>query len=288
MIAVAFPGQGAQKVGMVSSLSPQAQVCFDTASELLGYDLYTLCNLGPADTLTQTEFAQPALLVTCYSRWLDVVKSTPVQVFAGHSLGLITAMVAAKCISFSDGVRIVQKRGQLMANCGPNGSMVATLGLETSLVEQLCERAREHGWIQIANYNAPGQIVVSGEQSSLDYFGLLAKDAGAKRVIPLDVSGPFHSRLMEPAALAFKTFLGEIEFLDPAVPIVSNYESKLLTKKADIPKELVAQLTHSVQWIANVVFLESLGITELVEVSPNSILVGLTKRITKNLKLTLA
>lgn len=288
MIAVAFPGQGAQKVGMVSSLSPQAQVCFDTASELLGYDLYTLCNLGPADTLTQTEFAQPALLVTCYSRWLDVVNSTPVQVFAGHSLGLITAMVAAKCISFSDGVRIVQKRGQLMANCGPNGSMVATLGLETSLVEQLCERAREHGWIQIANYNAPGQIVVSGEQSSLDYFGLLAKDAGAKRVIPLDVSGPFHSRLMEPAALAFKTFLGEIEFLDPAVPIVSNYESKLLTKKADIPKELVAQLTHSVQWIANVVFLESLGITELVEVSPNSILVGLTKRITKNLKLTLA
>ncbi len=288
MIAVAFPGQGAQKVGMVTDISALAEEYFLQANDYLNYDLRDLCANGPAKKLSQTQYAQPALLVTCYTRWLDVAHDFSARVFAGHSLGLITAMVAAGGISFADAVSIVAKRGSLMANASGNGGMMAILGLDVDTVEKICKDACLHGYVQIANYNAPGQIVVSGEALGLQQMEERAVKAGARKIIALDVSGPFHSKLMKPVANEFSRFLQEIEFRNPKIPVVSNVKSIFLTTKDQLKSELISQLTSPVRWIDNIHFLESQGVTEFVEVSPNPVLLGLTKRISKGLKLTSA
>lgn len=288
-IAVAFPGQGAQKVGMADrSVGGDGEVFFSQASAILGYDLLDLCMNGPDNRLGQSRYAQPALLVTGISVWSQLKAKIKPQVFAGHSLGEITALVAAEAISFADGVRLVLKRGELMEACSSDGGMVAILGLESDQVAEICRNASESGWVQPANYNAPGQIVISGKTAGLERASELAKDAGARRVVPLNVSGPFHSKLMEPAAIEYSQFLVEIPFQDPVVPVVSNAKNELITKGSELREELTSQLTNPVRWIENVGFMESLGITELVEIGDAPVLIGMTKRISRKMKLTLA
>lgn len=287
MIAVAFPGQGSQKVGMAQEISQDSKELFAEASQILGYDLLDLCNDGPLDKLSSTEFAQPALLVTCYALWRTVAKETTAKVFIGHSLGQITALVAAGAISFSDGVKIVAQRGKLMNECPAVGGMSAILGLEADQVEKLCQEASSFGIVNVANYNSPGQIVVSGERKALEHVGSQALEFGAKRIIPLAVSGPFHSVLMQPAAEEFKAFLNGMIFQAPQFPVVSNHRNVLITTASEIKQELVDQLTNSVQWINNIKLLESMGINKLVEVGPTAVLTGLTKRISKDITTTL-
>lgn len=287
MLAVGFPGQGGQKVGMTQQISPTALDLFEEASKILGYDLLALCNNGPAEKLNATEYAQPAMLVTCYAIWQTVAEQMSVDVFIGHSLGEITALVAAGAIEFADGVRLVAKRGELMSKSPVTGGMSAVIGLDAVQVEELCQAASAFGAIDIANYNSPGQIVVSGENKALEYLAQQAVEAGARRVIPLAVSGPFHSPLMKTAAQEFAEFLDQLSFSTPLIPVVSNHRNQLITTAEEIKSELVEQLTSPVRWIDNILLLESMGVNELKEISPNSVLIGLTKRISKTISLSL-
>lgn len=285
MIAVAFPGQGSQKVGMVDQLTNEQKQYFTEASSDLGYDLFKLCQIGPQEKLSLTQFAQPALLVTSIALFSGLTTNHNLSYFLGHSLGEITALVAADAISFSDGVKIVAKRGELMADCDIAGGMVAIIGLDQEKVEEICADLDIVGKINLANYNSPSQMVISGEKVALDKASEQAISAGARRVIPLSVSGPFHSELMGPASKQFAEYLDQFTFQAPKIPVISNIDSRLITSAAEIKQELVGQLTKSVRWIDNILQLEELGVTDLYEVGPGATLVGLTKRITRNIRL---
>lgn len=287
-LAVAFPGQGAQKVGMAKNLKDQIDL-FEEASELLGYDLFQLIEEGPEDKLTQTKYAQPALLVTTYATWRELSHMYQPDFILGHSLGEVTALVVSGSLSFADGVRLVQRRGELMEEASQiGGAMVAIIGLDEQTIQQLCTDARGWGWVQIANFNAPGQIVASGKTRAIEDLAERASQAGAKKVVPLRVSGPFHSQLMEPAATEFSKFVASVPIGAPNLPVVSNITSQALTEAETIRSELVQQLISPVNWVENILFLESQGVAEVVEVSPSPILTSLGRRITRNLKFTLA
>lgn len=285
MIGIAFPGQGAQKVGMVDQIASEQRHYFKMASDLLGYDLWELCQSGSQEQLSLTQFAQPALLVTGIALWESVKSNYQVDFFAGHSLGEITALVAAEAISFADGVQIVAKRGEIMASCNVAGGMAAVIGLEQDQVLEICADPKLEGELTLANYNSPGQYVISGTNSALKYGEELAIAAGARRVIPLAVSGPFHSQLMSSASEQFNQYLIQFNFNNPIKPVISNIDSRLITLGEDIQQELVQQLTKPVRWIDNMLELVRLGVTDLYEVGPGNTLVGLTKRITKDMAL---
>jgi len=285
MIACAFPGQGVQKVGMVSDLYASQRRYFETASEILGYDLLQLCQEGPQEKLSSTQFAQPAVMVACIASWSEYIMTATPSILLGHSLGLVTAFIAAGAVEFSDGVRIVARRGELMHDAPVPGQMTAILGLELDAVQEIVEEAGSRGTVAVANYNCPGQFVLSGETGAVEYAGELALKKGAKRAVKLDVSGPFHSSLMQGPAEHFARFLEQFRFADPKYPVISNINSRLITSAEQVKMELVAQLTNPVDWIGNIQALEQLGGTQLVEIGPGSVLTGLTKRITKNLEL---
>lgn len=285
MIAVAFPGQGSQKVGMVDQLTSEQKQYFSEASSILGFDLLDLCKTGPQEKLSLTQFAQPALLVTSISLWSTIADNYNPSYFLGHSLGEVTALVAAQAISFSDGVRIITKRGELMAASDVSGGMVAIIGLDEDKVEKICANSDLNQKLTLANYNSPGQMVISGPNTALEKAKEQAMLAGAKIVIPLSVSGPFHSELMSPASDLFGKYLDGFTFQAPKIPVISNIDSQPITTAMEIKQELVDQLTKSVRWIDNILQLETLGVTDLYEVGPGTTLIGLTKRITKNIKL---
>lgn len=284
----AFPGQGIQKPGMAQAfVNTQAWDLFEEASVILGYDLGELCLQGPVERLNNTAQAQVAIFVTCYALWNLKKENLQPDYFVGHSLGEVTALAAAGAFSFASGVELVARRGEIMAKLAPTGGMSAVLGLELEQVQELCIEASAENYVQVANVNSPQQIVVSGELAGLELLRELALKEGARQVVPLNVSGPFHSKLMEPAAKEFAQIVEKLELYPCQTPVLSNDGFSLLQDKASIKKALVAQLTKPVYFVQTVQKLDALGVQEFVEISPQAILTGLAKRIVPKLQFTL-
>ena len=287
-IVTMFPGQGSQSVGMLAEAaehSPMVQQRFAEASEVLSFDLWQLVQEGPADVLGQTENTQPALLTASVALWeaLQALRAQPleVQAMAGHSLGEYSALVCAGAISFADGVHLVRKRGELMQQAVPSGQggMAAILGLDDAQVQECC--AAVAGVVTAANYNAPGQIVIAGEKAAVADAIQACKDAGAKRALALDVSGPFHSPLMEPAAEEFSAVLSAIPVRMPTTPVVQNVHARVAVDEQEIRANLVAQLSAPVRWTESIEQLLSDGAEQFIESGPGNVLCGLVKRIAR-------
>ena len=283
-----FPGQGSQSVGMLEAVAEQNPVIqqrFAEASDVLSFDLWQLTQHGPAEVLGQTENTQPALLTASVALWnaLQERRAEPlnVQAMAGHSLGEYSALVCAGAISFADGVRLVRKRGELMQQAVPNGEggMAAILGLDDATVQECC--AAVSGVVAAANYNAPGQIVIAGAKSAITAAIDACKQAGAKRALALNVSGPFHSPLMEPAAEEFAAVLSEMPVLMPQIPVVQNVDAKVAADVQEIRSKLVSQLSAPVRWTETIEHLLSAGAEQFIEAGPGNVLCGLVKRIAR-------
>jgi [acyl-carrier-protein] S-malonyltransferase len=288
--AFLFPGQGSQTLGMGKALSERYRVArqtFEEADDLLGFNISTLCFNGPEEFLNETSNAQPALyaagiaaLRTLYEAWDTNFRPAYV---AGHSLGELTALTAAGALSFPDGVRLVQKRGELMRNAGHTnpGGMAALLGLSFEDAEVLCERAMETvgGTLVVANDNCPGQIVIAGNEEPLSHALDHASDLGAKRAVRLAVSIAAHSPLMADAQVIFNEALAETPFNEPQIPIIGNTTARPLKVASEIRSELSAQLTSSVLWTTSMERVVNDGITHALELGSGGTLAGLMKRI---------
>jgi [acyl-carrier-protein] S-malonyltransferase len=288
--AFVFPGQGSQSVGMGQSLaatSPAAAAIFDEADAALEAPITPLAWDGPAEQLDRTENAQPALLATSMAylaafreTWLDAGIEPPAYA-AGHSMGQYSAFVAAGVISLADGMRLVRERGRLMqaSGQGRDGAMAAVIGLDDARLPELIERAGKHGVFGVANRNAPGQVVVSGERAAVEASVEAAKDLGARKVIVLPVSVAAHSPLMAEAAAGMRDVIAGVDFQDPLVPLVANADAREITTADGARNELVEHLTKGVDWVAAVERMSAAGVTTFVEVGPGRVLTGLIKRI---------
>ena len=290
--AFVFPGQGSQKVGMLQDLYnayPIVKQRFEEADEALGYSISKLCFEGPDTELVKTANTQPAILtasVACY----EILKEqgfTP-DIVGGHSLGEYSALVAAGVLNFKDAVYVVHKRGEYMQEAVPlgKGAMAAILALPREQVVEICEEVNASvGSVQAVNFNCPGQIVIAGETAAVETAAEKMKEAGAKRAVMLPVSAPFHSRLMEPAALRLKEELDKIQVSDAQIPVVANVTGKILTNANDIKESLVTQAANPVLWEDCVAEMVNFGVTRFVEVGPGKVLTGFTKKINKDMEL---
>lgn len=291
-IAFVFPGQGSQTVGMGKSLADENEnvlKLFKQADERLGYSLSQLIFEGPQEQLTQTMNAQPALLTTSMAV-LEAFKQSGITAdyVAGHSLGEYSALVAAGAISFTDGAYAVHKRGEFMEEAVPNGegTMAAVLGMEREALQAITDKITESGHsVQLANLNSPGQIVISGTKQGVELAGVEAKTAGAKRVLPLEVSGPFHSQLMRPAADRLLSVLDEIKLQDASVPVIANVSATPITASGEIKEKLLQQLYSPVLWEDTVRKLLALGVDTFIEIGPGKVLSGLIKKVDRNVQL---
>ena len=282
-LAFIFPGQGSQQVGMGAELAqtyPAADAVFQEADAVLGRELRQLCFEGPEADLKQTENTQLAIL-TCSVAALQVLKECGVvpSAVAGHSLGEYSALVAAGVINFEDALHLVHARAGFMAEAGSTqqGTMAAILGMETERLQELCDTAE--GVVSIANYNCPGQLVISGEIKAVNHVLDLAKaEIGARRCRPLPVSGAFHSTLMAPAQQKFAVPLESVTMQSPQVEVAMNVTGEFATDADDIRHLLLQQITRPVQWEKTLQTLEKTGITHFIEVGPGKVLSGLVKR----------
>jgi [acyl-carrier-protein] S-malonyltransferase len=284
-----FPGQGSQYVGMAAELAavePLAAEVIRTADEVLGFPLSRLMRDGPEGELTATKNAQPALLAHSVAV-LRVIEDRigPVEFAAGHSLGEFSAHVAAGTISFEDALRTVRLRGELMYESGQRrpGTMAAVLGIEDQVIESVCTRV-EDGVCVPANFNSPGQVVLSGDVAGVEQAMELAREAGARKVVPLNVSGGFHSPLMESAAEGLRTHLEDIDFRDPSFPVVSNATAEPVRDGAIARELLVKQLTSPVCWGASVRTMVDAGADRFLELGPGKVLCGLNRRNAKGIE----
>ena len=291
-LAYVFPGQGSQAVGMGRALaegSPAASAVFAAADRALGGTVSGLAWDGPAERLDLTENAQPAILATSIAildalreRWAAEGLSAPVPAFAaGHSMGQYSALVAAGALTLEDGVRLVRERGRLMqaSGQGRDGAMAALIGLDDARLPELVAAASRHGVFVVANRNAPGQVVVSGERQAIEAGAELAKSLGARRAIVLPVSVAAHSPLMTEAAAGMRAALSGITFRDPSVALLANADARPIETAEACRAELVEHLTAGVDWIAIVERMVAAGATIFVEVGPGRVLTGLIKRI---------
>ena len=291
-LAIVFPGQGSQTIGMLDNLitiDKKAREIVNIASDVLGYDILKIISDGPKEKLDSTEVTQPAILLTSYVTWLlwKHESNTIPSVLAGHSLGEYTALLCADIISFEDAIMIVSERGKYMQQSVPDstGAMAAILGLDDSLIEQLCSNAAEDEIVSAANYNSPGQVVVSGHKNAVNRMINLAKNAGARRAILLPVSVPSHCVLMKDTANKFSKLLDKITFNNAQIPILQNVDAKLKTNAADIKTALIKQLYEPVRWVDTINEIHRIGVTKIIECGPNNVLSGLIKRIEKSFEL---
>lgn len=290
-IAFLFPGQGSQSVGMGRALAaavPAAARVFERADAALGEPISRLAFEGPAERLDRTEHAQPALLATSIAylealreRWVSEGIEVLPAYAAGHSMGQYSALVAAGVVSLEDAVRLVRERGRLMqaSGSGSDGAMAALLGLDDDRLPELIERASAHGVVGIANRNAPGQVVVSGERLAIEAAAALARELGARKAIVLPVSVAAHSSLMSDAASGMAAVLPGVDFADPDPPLLANADARPLTTGEACRSELVEHLTTGVDWVAAVDRMAADGVTTFLEIGPGRVLTGLVKRI---------
>jgi [acyl-carrier-protein] S-malonyltransferase len=290
-IAFIFPGQGSQTVGMgqtiAESYEPSGDI-FKKADYKLGYSLSNLIFDGPQEELTLTTNAQPALLTTSIAilQYFKESGITPDYV-AGHSLGEYTALVAAEAFSFEEGVYAVRKRGEFMEQAVPNGegTMAAVLGLDSNRLAEVTNEITQNGdLVQLANINCPGQIVISGTRRGVELAADKAKDAGAKRVLPLEVSGPFHSELMKPAADKLREVLENMTISDAQVPVIANVTASAMQNAEEIKEKLIEQLYSPVQWEKSVEKMIELGVSTFIEIGPGKVLSGLVKKVDRSMK----
>lgn len=289
-LAIVFPGQGSQSVGMLAELAAEHSQVIDTfeqASDVLGYDLWQLVQDGPADELNETDKTQPAMLaagVAVWRLWQAGGGADP-ALMAGHSLGEYTALVCAGALDFQEAVSLVAERGRCMQSAVPvgTGAMAALLGLDDVAVQAVCEQAAEGEVVSAVNFNSPGQVVIAGQTEAVQRAMALAKESGAKRAVQLPVSVPSHCALMQPAAEAFAKHLDAASITTPSIRVMQNVDALLHDDPGRIRENLNKQLYSPVQWVRSVQAMHEQGVSRIVEAGPGKVLTGLCKRIDKSI-----
>lgn len=284
-IAFVFPGQGSQYVGMAKDLYDSSKEFMDSANNAIGFSLTDIMFNGPMDSLKQTDITQPAIFLHSISI-LNKIDSIKPDMVAGHSLGEYSALVAAGVLNPIDGLKIVRTRGEAMLQAGIElpGTMAAIVGLEANQVDKICQEVSQTDVVQSANFNSPGQVVISGSINGVKRAMELAKESGAKLVKELVVSGAFHSPLMASAKLKLQQKLNETEFNDAIVPVYTNVTAKPVVSKDEISKLLFDQLSSPVRWEETIENMIADGATKFYEIGPGKVLQGLIKRIDKNVE----
>ena len=290
-IAYVFPGQGAQFPGMGKELydqSEQARAMFNKANDILGFSITNVMFDGTEDELKQTKVTQPAIYLHSVILATILGEKYRPDMIAGHSLGEFSALVACKALSFEDGLTLVAKRARAMQKAceAEPSTMAAVLGLEDAVVEEICKSV--NGVVVIANYNCPGQLVISGAVDAIDEACEKIKAAGAKRALKLPVGGAFHSPLMEPAHAALEQAINETVFAQPICPVYQNVTAQAVTVPAQIKENLIAQLTAPVRWTQSVINMIADGATDFIEVGPGKVLQGLVKKTNEEVNATSA
>jgi len=287
--SIVFPGQGSQSLGMLSDLNSNFSVVseiFQEASDSISVDLWKILN-EDQEALNQTENTQPVMLAAGYATYKVLSKETnlsPISM-AGHSLGEYTALVVSNSMSFFDAIQLVRKRGELMQAAVPSGtgSMAAILGLEDSIIIEICKKASEKGVVEAVNFNSPGQVVIAGEKNAVAHACELMKEAGAKRALILPVSVPSHCSLMKQAASEFKNSIDSVDFKMSDVKVIHNVDANYASDINEIKSKLVEQLHMPVLWTSSVNKMKESGVEKLLEAGPGKVLTGLTRRIDKSL-----
>lgn len=288
-LAFVFPGQGSQSLAMLADFSENdiVQGAFSEASAALGYDLWQLVQQGPIEKLNQTNYTQPALLTASVALWrLWHANSTVTPtLLAGHSLGEYSALVCAGVLSLTDAVKLVEKRGVFMQASVPEGvgAMAAIIGLDDSIIIEACEKSAQDEVVSAVNFNSPGQVVIAGHKAAVERAGVLCKEAGAKRVLPLPVSVPSHCALMKDAADKLAEEFNNVTFNAPTIPVVNNVDVVAESSVEAIKSALIKQLYSPVRWTETIQYLAQQGVENALEVGPGKVLQGLLKRIDKTI-----
>jgi len=289
-LAFVFPGQGSQSTGMLDALASEfaeVEATYRAASESLGYDLWDVVQNGPAEKLNSTDITQPAMLAAGVAVWRVWQARGGAQpaVLAGHSLGEYTALVCGGSLAFEDAIRLVAERGRLMQEAVPagTGAMAAVLGLDDDTVRAVCTEAAAGEVVEAVNFNSPGQVVVAGHKAAVERAVELAKAKGAKRALLLPVSVPSHCALMQPAADKLATLLEDVAIQAPRIQVINNVDVAMPTDPAAIRSALVRQLHSPVRWVETIQKMAAEGVDRLIECGPGKVLVGLNKRIERNM-----